>query len=73
MLLTLPGEVAAPATVREGGVRQVTVNACERNQRALSIVHWGLDCVVCGFNFEERYGGAGLHPRASFVAVGIYR
>jgi hypothetical protein len=61
LLLALPGEVTAPAALWEEAVRrQVTVNAYERNPRAraLCIAGWGLDCVVCGFNFEERYGVA---------------
>ncbi|MFM7174523.1 MAG: HNH endonuclease [Caldilinea sp.] len=77
MLLGLPGEVMAAETLWEGAVRQVTVNAYERNPRAraLCIAHWGLDCVVCGFNFEERYSTAArgyihVHHLRPLAAIG---
>jgi 5-methylcytosine-specific restriction enzyme A len=43
---------------REGAVRQVLVNAYERDRaaRQACITHYGLACVVCGLRFEERYG-----------------
>jgi 5-methylcytosine-specific restriction protein A len=42
----------------EGATQSITVNAYERDRvaRALCIEHYGLSCVVCGFNFEEEYG-----------------
>jgi hypothetical protein len=42
----------------EGATTLVMVNAYERNARARQacIDHYGFDCVVCGLNFEERYG-----------------
>jgi hypothetical protein len=77
LLLALPGEVTTPAALWEGAVRQVTVNAYERNPRAraLCIAYWGLDCVVCGFNFEERYGVAAcgyihVHHLRPLAAIG---
>lgn len=77
MLLGLPGEVTAPALLWERAVRQVTVNAYERNPRAraLCIAHWGLDCAVCGFNFEARYGAAArgyihVHHLRPLAAIG---
>src|SRR6185437_675040 len=44
----------------EGAVEQVVLDQYERNARARSIciAHWGLTCVVCGFNFERHYGPA---------------
>lgn len=59
-LAALPNEVAPAQRYVEGAVTQITVNAYERNPRAraVCIAHWGLDCAVCGFNFEERYGPA---------------
>lgn len=46
----------------EGATRQITVNAYERSPEARSICikHYGLDCFVCGFNFEEVYGEIGI-------------
>ena len=77
MLLALPGEVTAAETLWEGAVRQVTVNAYERNPRAraLCIAHWGLDCVVCGLNFEAHYGAAArgyihVHHLRPLAAIG---
>lgn len=45
----------------EGAVKEVKVNAYERNIRARNkcIEHFGLDCIICGFNFEEVYGELG--------------
>ena len=45
----------------EGAVRQITVNAYERNlqARAACIAHWGLACIVCDFDFEAFYGPIG--------------
>lgn len=78
-LAALPNETPSGHTYMEGAVTQVTVNAYERNARARAacIAHWGLDCVVCGFNFAETYGPAGrgyihvhhLRPLASIGAA----
>lgn len=56
----------------EGSVKQVLVNAYERNSaaRAACIAHHGTRCVVCAFDFEANYGSIGsgfthvhhLHP-----------
>lgn len=51
--------------IREGAVRQVTVNAYERSPRARAecIEHYGAKCCVCDFEFERVYGkelGAGF-------------
>lgn len=55
---SFPEEIAAESNLREGATMQVTVNAYERSPEArrLCIEHHGLDCVVCGFNFERTYG-----------------
>lgn len=47
--------------LHEGNLRQVTVNAHERNlkARAMCIAHYGCKCAVCGFSFEATYGEAG--------------
>jgi 5-methylcytosine-specific restriction enzyme A len=52
---------------REGAVRQVLVNAYERDRaaRQACITHYGLTCVVCGLRFEERYGAL----RAGFIHI----
>ena len=52
-------EIAEPHL--EGNLRQITVNAHERNQkaRAKCISHYGCRCAVCGFNFEAKYGEVG--------------
>ena len=45
----------------EGSLRQVTVNAYERDPvaRQKCIDHHGLSCNICGFNFEKIYGQPG--------------
>lgn len=57
------GEEAAETMVTEGARRQITVNIYERDSsaRRRCIKHWGLTCVVCAFNFKERYGELGAN------------
>jgi 5-methylcytosine-specific restriction protein A len=45
----------------EGAVTRVLVNRYERDRaaRAECIAHHGTTCIVCGFNFEQRYGELG--------------
>jgi 5-methylcytosine-specific restriction enzyme A len=52
---------------REGAVRQVLVNAYERDRsaRQACIEHFGLACAACGLDFEEKYGAVG----AGFIHV----
>jgi len=52
---------------REGAVRQVLVNAYERDNaaRQVCIDHFGPACAACGLRFEERYGTLG----AGFIHV----
>jgi 5-methylcytosine-specific restriction protein A len=52
---------------REGAVHQVLVNAYERDRaaRQACISHYGLACVVCGLEFDDRYGPLG----AGFIHV----
>lgn len=47
---------------REGAVRQVLVNAYERDRaaRQACIEHFGAACAVCELRFEERYGKLGM-------------
>lgn len=51
-------EVDAGTKYLEGAVRQVTVNAYERNPEAREVClrHYGRSCVICGFNFFRTYG-----------------
>jgi 5-methylcytosine-specific restriction protein A len=46
----------------EGTARTVQVNRYERNveARRACIRHYGLNCVVCGFNFQQAYGNIGI-------------
>jgi len=46
----------------EGAAQTITVNAYERDRtaRAACIEYYGATCVVCGFNFEEKYGRVAL-------------
>jgi HNH endonuclease len=56
-----PDEVNSEETFREGVVRQVSVNAYERDPKARQkcIEYYGLDCSVCGFNFRKVFGQLG--------------
>lgn len=53
-------EVGPAKTYIEGATQRVTVNAYERNAEARKkcIDHYGLRCVICGFDFGEFYGEA---------------
>jgi hypothetical protein len=57
-----PEEVPDAAELWEGTTRTVSVNIYERNPhgRSACIRHWGSACVVCGFDFGDRYGAAFL-------------
>jgi 5-methylcytosine-specific restriction enzyme A len=56
-----PQEVKGSDVLYEGGTRQITVNAYERNSAARRdcIAHYGHSCSACGFSFEEKYGDVG--------------
>jgi 5-methylcytosine-specific restriction enzyme A len=56
-----PDELDKPETLFEGIKKTVSVNSYERNQiaRTKCIEHYGVQCVVCGFDFEETYGDIG--------------
>jgi len=55
-----PEELFPEIEYMEGSARSVLVNAYERSRRArqVCIRHYGMSCVVCGFNFEATYGAA---------------
>jgi len=57
----LPEELPPGQVLREGAVRQVTVNAHERNPHArrMCIAHHGAACAVCCFDFATVYGHRG--------------
>jgi len=48
-------------TLREGANKIITVNAYERNRklRQKCIEYFGLNCIICSFNFEQLYGFRG--------------
>lgn len=60
-LTPLAEEVPVQGSLWEGAKLSVTINAYERNAKARKacIAHHGLTCSVCGFNFEEVFGGLG--------------
>lgn len=60
-VLPIPEEVDSSQTYVEGATKQITINAYERNYKArhACITHYGLNCGVCNFNFEEKYGEVG--------------
>jgi 5-methylcytosine-specific restriction protein A len=57
----VPANNATQKTYTEGTPNQVTLTKYERNPfaRKKCIEHYGLSCVVCGFNFEKTYGQIG--------------
>lgn len=65
--ITLAEEVSTPETLYEGSVRQISVNAYERNPvaRRSCVAYYGTKCVVCGFDFEVVYGDLG----AGFIHI----
>ena len=72
-----PNEVAEPEIFVEGAVRQVAVNAYERNPfaRARCIEVHGTACSVCGFDFGAIYGefAAGyihIHHLRALASIG---
>lgn len=62
-----PDEIDDSEDIAEGAKSRVVVNKYERDQvaRQKCIEIYGLSCVVCGFNFEEKYGSLG----AGFIHV----
>ncbi len=63
-----------------GAVRQVLINAYERDPEARKkcIQYHGTSCAVCGLNFEERYGSIGrgfihVHHRKPLATREIYQ
>jgi predicted HNH restriction endonuclease len=54
----LSEEVSNEQKLVEGSVCQVNINSYERNPEARRrcIEHYGTNCIVCNFNFEEPFG-----------------
>ena len=52
-----PDEVDSETEYSEGKTKKVLVNSYERNPiaRKKCIEHFGLNCQVCNFNFEEKF------------------
>ena len=66
-----------PQMLREGSIREINVNAYERNPKARRkcIAHYGSKCVVCQFDFESRYGEIGkgfihVHHEKPIATIG---
>ncbi len=59
----LPEEITPDITQTyyEGSVKIINVNKYERNRYARNscIEHYGYNCIVCGFNFEQNFGKLG--------------
>lgn len=57
----IPEEYDRTETFPEGAASSIEVNRYERDPRARQacIEKWVHNCVVCGFNFEARYGELG--------------
>jgi 5-methylcytosine-specific restriction protein A len=61
----------------EGGVKQVTINAYERDSKArvACIAKFGAICQVCDFDFEKTYGEIGkgfihVHHKVDLAMIG---
>jgi 5-methylcytosine-specific restriction enzyme A len=73
---TLTEELASNQYI-EGALQTALVNLYERNTQArrACIRHYGLNCVVCGFNFQQTYGDTGIgfihvHPLIPLTEIG---
>ena len=57
----LSEEICDAHLLKEGSKKKIYVNRYERNPHArrLCIEQYGLNCTVCGFNFEKLYGERG--------------
>lgn len=57
----LPEQIDNPQEYYEGASQQIMVNTYERNPKARSacIEHYGARCIVCSFDFVEKYGDIG--------------
>ncbi len=60
-LVNNPDEIPVDEILREGSANQILVNSFERNPkgRKKCLDHFGFNCQVCDFNFEDRFGEIG--------------
>ncbi|MCD8408645.1 HNH endonuclease [Tenacibaculum dicentrarchi] len=72
-----PDEVDSEIEYSEGKTKKILVNSYERNQiaRKKCIEHFGLNCQVCDFNFEEKFGDLGknfihVHHKIDIATIG---
>lgn len=72
-----PDEVDIEIEYSEGKTKKVLVNSYERNPvaRKKCIEHFGLNCQVCNFNFEEKFGDLGkdfihVHHKIDISTIG---
>lgn len=72
-----PDEVDSEIEYSEGKTKKVLINSYERNPiaRKKCLEHYGLNCQVCGFNFEETYGEIGkdfihVHHKIDISTIG---
>jgi 5-methylcytosine-specific restriction protein A len=61
LLNSLPEEISNEESYIEGAKTTISVNIYERNTevRKVCLEHFGYQCQVCKFNFEETYGNIG--------------
>jgi 5-methylcytosine-specific restriction enzyme A len=57
----LAEEIVHASQFVEGATCEITINAYERNAKArrACLDHYGFDCSVCEFNFQQKYGDIG--------------
>lgn len=72
-----PDEVESDIEYSEGKTKKVLINAYERNliARKKCIEHFGLNCQVCDFNFETKFGELGkdfihVHHKIDISTIG---
>ncbi len=60
-------EIIHGSNLYEGAKKSININSYERNSKAREecVAFYGLDCKVCGLNFEKEYGS----PGAGFIHV----
>ena len=73
----IPSDVYSQNIFTEGTPNQISITRYERNPfaRKKCIEHYGLSCIICGFNFEQTYGAIAkdfihVHHLTQVAAVG---
>jgi len=76
-LTIYPDDVDSSVKYSEGKAKKILVNSYERNPlaRKKCIDYYGLNCQVCGFNFQEKYGDIGknfihVHHKVDISTIG---